>query len=149
MAHWFRPEPAKSAPFSVGGDKYHGTLFTEHAQEDDRATKMGRAWASLDNETSFWFTKPSLLNLLRDVGFTSVSEVFRSKSFDEGEDRITLAAIKGVPPRIVMSRDLEQTPEPDWLEASELPFRSCQAASSRSLWRRILSRTIHTLERAS
>ena len=26
MAHWFRPEPAKSAPFSVGGDSRYGIV---------------------------------------------------------------------------------------------------------------------------
>ena len=64
------------------------------SRADSAAMKSSRAWASLDNETSFWMTKPSLLNLLRDVGFTTVCEVFRPASFFDFSDRLTLAAIK-------------------------------------------------------
>ena len=50
---------------------------------------------SLDNETSFWITKPSLLNLLHFLGFTTVAEILRPIAFLDYSDRITLAAIKG------------------------------------------------------
>jgi SAM-dependent methyltransferase len=63
------------------GKTYSGIVYQEHASTDSREVKLERAWSSLDNETSFWITKPSLMNLLRDAKFTSVFEVFRPVSF--------------------------------------------------------------------
>src|SRR4051812_24906268 len=53
--------------------------------------------AALDNRRSFWPTKPSLLNLLADVGFTSVSEVMQPVLPDlmSYQDHTLLLAIKG------------------------------------------------------
>ena len=33
------------------------------------AQKAKKLWASLDNDSSFWFTEPSLLNLLARAGY--------------------------------------------------------------------------------
>ena len=77
------------------GRKYYGFIFKEHSSGDSAAVKAGRAWASLDNETSFWFTKPSLLNLLWDVGFTSTFELLSPQGFGIYADRITLGAAIG------------------------------------------------------
>jgi hypothetical protein len=109
-----------SVPISWEGKKYYGTLYTEHSENDSPATKLGRTWSSLDNNTSFWITKPSLLNLLRDVGFTSVSEVLRPQSFADFSDQFTFAAIKGTSERIELSPQLEDAPEPDVPEISTL-----------------------------
>lgn len=59
-----------------GQRKYAGRLFAEHGANDSASTKPSRTWASADNEDSFWFTRPSLVNILADVGFTSVYECF-------------------------------------------------------------------------
>ena len=96
----------EDSSISWAGHTYHGTLFTEHRAEDSAAAKASRTLASLDNDTSFWFTKPSLMNLLRDVGFSSVSEILQPKSFADFADRHTFAAIKGEPQRITMSPEL-------------------------------------------
>jgi len=103
---------------------YHGVLYREHDQSDSAEVKLSRTWASLDNAASFWITQPSLLNLLRDAGFSSVFEVLRPKSFADYSDRLTFAAIKGELLRdSAMSPELQHTEEPDWPEDSNLaPF---------------------------
>ena len=111
--------------------------FRSIHRRTDSAAKIARTCASLDNSTSFWITKPSLLNLLRDVGFTSVAELLRPKSFADFADRLTFAAIKGEPQHVVMSPELEHTPEPDWPEGSPLQPYPTQAVISHPLWRRI------------
>lgn len=56
-------------------------------------------WASVGNRTSFWLTRPSLLNALADAGFTSVSEVLSPAVPDLAayRDHVQLLALKGEP----------------------------------------------------
>jgi SAM-dependent methyltransferase len=53
--------------------------------------------ASRDNPRSFWMTRPSLLNLLADVGFTSVAEVLTPPvpAIDAFADHVVLLAHRG------------------------------------------------------
>lgn len=119
------------------GHSYFGFLYKEHSRNDTTDVKASRKWASLDNETSFWFTKPSLLNLLRDVGFTSTFEVLSPES-TEYSDRLTFAATIGERQPSRMSPELALTPEPDWPEHSILASHPAQSVTSgRPLWRRI------------
>src|ERR1700688_2010204 len=74
------------------GHTFYGTAFKEHSPGDDVTTKLSRKLSSLDNPNSFWITKSSLLNLLRDVAFTTVFEILRPQSFLDFADRITFAA---------------------------------------------------------
>jgi ubiquinone/menaquinone biosynthesis C-methylase UbiE len=121
-----------------GGHNYSGFLYQEHSTDDTPDVKANRKWASLDNETSFWFTKPSLLNLLRDVGFTNTFEVLSPRSFADDSDRLTFAAIIGERQPCNLSPELALTPEPDWPEHSVLAASPAEPVSpSRSLWRRI------------
>jgi hypothetical protein len=120
------------------GHDYFGFLYKEHSPEDSPAVKAGRKWSSLDNETSFWFTKPSLLNLLRDVGFSSAFEVLSPKGFADYSDRLTFAAIIRERQPSRMSPELAITSEPDWPEHSALaPFPAQSVNSALPLWRRI------------
>jgi len=128
------------------GKKYYGVAYQEHSSTDTAEMKLARAWASLGNETSFWMTKPSLLNLLRDVGFTTVLEVFRPASFFDFSDRVTLAAIKGAPQEISICRE---APEPDWPEHLDLPVHPGQAhhfVALAPLWKRIGRKVRRTLK---
>lgn len=50
--------------------EYRGRTYAGLRYSED----ITRPGASLDNRRSFWLTKPSLLNLLADAGFTSVLE---------------------------------------------------------------------------
>jgi len=122
------------------GHSYSGFAYREHAPEDTPEMKASRKWASLDNETSFWFTKPSLLNLLRDVGFTSASEILNPK-FSDYSDRLTFAAMIGERQTFSMSPELALTPEPDWPEHSTAaPYPAQIVPPARPLWRRVAGR---------
>jgi hypothetical protein len=59
------------------GRSYYGVSYHEHDPADSAELRLSRSWASLDNASSFWITQPSLMNLLRDAGFSSVFEVLR------------------------------------------------------------------------
>jgi SAM-dependent methyltransferase len=55
--------------------------------------------AAIDKRQSFWPTRPSLLNLLSSVGFTTVSEVYvpAIDSLSGVVDHLVLIAVKGPP----------------------------------------------------
>ncbi len=120
------------------GHSYSGFVFREHALGDTPEVKSAQKWSSLDNDTSFWFTKPSLLNLLRDVGFTSVFEVMNPKAIDYS-DRVTFAALVGERQASIMSP--EPASEPAWPEHSPFTPNPAQAViPARPLWRRVAGR---------
>src|ERR1700733_12539493 len=123
------------------GHDYFGFLYKEHSSEDSLDVKAGRKWSSLDNETSFWFTRPSLLNLLRDVGFTTVFEVLNPQSFFDYSDRLTFAAIIGEHQTSIMSPELALALGPDWPEHSAVAPHPAQVVTpARPLWRRVAGR---------
>jgi len=117
---------------ALNSHRYFGSIYKEHGENESADVKLARAWASLDNPTSFWITKPSLLNLLRDAGFSSVYEILRPASFRDYSDRLSFVAIKG---------ELRDAEEPDWPEVSDLkPFGSAALElDRRPRWRRIAS----------
>lgn len=120
--------------FEWKGKSYYGVVFREHSADDTAKTKAGRAWASLDQETSFWVTKSSLLNLLNFLGFTTVAEILRPIAFLDYSDRITLAAKKGS----VQTNALQ----PDYPENLKLPPHPGQAQyfepQKPPVWNRVL-----------
>ena len=120
------------------GHTYSGFVYREHGPKDTPEMKAGSKWASLDNETSFWFTKPSLLNLLRAVGFTSAFEIL-NPSGSVYSDRLTFAAISGKSQTVSMSPELALVREPEWPEHSSVSPHPAQATAS-SPWRRVAGR---------
>jgi hypothetical protein len=84
----------------INGDHYHGNLHGEHSSEATQEQKSRSLLASWDNVTSFWFTRPSLVNLLNKIGFSSVYESFVpvhmnfGKPGIAGDDRCTFVAVK-------------------------------------------------------
>jgi SAM-dependent methyltransferase len=80
---------------------YHGSIFTEHNPSDPAEAKKGRLWRSWGNDQSFRFTRPSLINFLGSVGFSSVYECFNPPHLNRGlpgiewTDRCTFVARKG------------------------------------------------------
>ena len=74
---------------------YRGFTFLEHRLDAGPAERARSLWASLDNTTSFWPTRSSLLNLLDRAGFTSIHECLVPVESDKPSDRITLLAFKG------------------------------------------------------
>ncbi|WP_242057012.1 MULTISPECIES: class I SAM-dependent methyltransferase [Oscillatoriales] len=107
--------------------KYWGSDYAEHSGNSTPEERNKSLWASLDNLTSFWFTRPSLYNLLSEVGFTSVHEchnpavikyeVMRQR---KEADRNTFLAIKGKKETILSSSIANNIPPERWPENQEL-----------------------------
>jgi SAM-dependent methyltransferase len=70
------------------GHEYAGRSYPEN---------VAHPGASKDNPESFWPTRPSLLNVLGDVGFTSITELLSPviPSLAAFRDHVTLLAWKG------------------------------------------------------
>ena len=81
--------------FLYKGKKYWGKTVPEHAPDAGHEEKQKSLWASLDNPISIHFTRPSLYNLLYNVGFTSVYECHIPQEPQKPTDRATFVAIKG------------------------------------------------------
>jgi len=92
-------EPVKR--FLHDNDEYWGTIFREHPENATAEEKDKRLFYSPDNTTSFWFTRPSLINILSRVGFSSIYECFTPAHMNFGKpgihhpDHLTLIALKG------------------------------------------------------
>ena len=83
----------------LDGAAYHGHVYGEHDATETQAEGARRLWASLDNDSSFWFTEPSLLNLLARAGYSSAFEVLTPTMPGNLRDRKTYLAVKGHPAR--------------------------------------------------
>jgi 2-polyprenyl-3-methyl-5-hydroxy-6-metoxy-1,4-benzoquinol methylase len=77
------------------GDLYWGRVYREHMPDSTSEERYGRVWASLDNLTSFWFTRHSLYRALARTGFTSTFECHWPPEPEKGADRVTLLAMRG------------------------------------------------------
>jgi SAM-dependent methyltransferase len=109
--------------FALGGKKYRGWLCREHREGATREEKEASIGSSLDDGFSFWFSRLSLLNALRHVGFTSVLECQNpvDNMIVNGEiklhaDYITMVAMKGKPVGSFIGAPVEMSPEIDWPE---------------------------------
>ncbi len=107
------------------GNEYHGASYREHAPNTTSEQKLAVPGASLDNELAFWFTQPSLCNILRHVGFTSVHDVRNPvpnlflgphRNMKIWGNRVTLAAMKGRPVKLRESSDSPRVSAADWPE---------------------------------
>lgn len=83
------------------GHKYGGKNYVEHSVDSTPEQREQALWASLDNTASFWFTKPSLCNLIARSGFSSVYECSAPSEMEKPEDRITLLAMRGEDVRLL------------------------------------------------
>ena len=92
----------------LDGTAYHGHVYGEHDADDSAEAKARRLWASLDNESSFWFTEPSLLNLFARAGYTSCFEVLVPTMPGNLRDRKTYVAMKGRPARVLTSDETDR-----------------------------------------
>jgi SAM-dependent methyltransferase len=109
--------------FVYGGDEYWGFVVREHSDDATPEEKAKALWASADNPTSFWFTRPSLINILNKAGFSSVYECFIPAHLNFGEpglehrDRCTFVALKDSTCHIAMSSSVNSLQE-RWPEHS-------------------------------
>jgi SAM-dependent methyltransferase len=77
--------------------RYRGERLREHEDEDTDEVRRSRVLRSIDNTFSFRFTRESLVRLLHDVGFSSVSESHAPPEPGKPENRVTLVAAKSEP----------------------------------------------------
>jgi SAM-dependent methyltransferase len=86
--------------------EYWGATFREYPDDSTSETIATALWAATDNSTSFWFTRPSLVNILSNAGFSSIYECFvpihfipEHNNFEAAgisyHDRCTFIALKG------------------------------------------------------
>jgi SAM-dependent methyltransferase len=109
--------------FEYGSATYHGLFHVEHRPTDDAAVIEARTLDSIDRNPSFQFTRPSLMNFLGKLGFSSVYECFNPPHLNFGmpglehRNRCTLLALKGVPCRVYNSPSAQGLEE-SWPEGS-------------------------------
>lgn len=95
---------------------YWGHHWREHEPGTTPEVRLRALWKSLDNETSFYFTRPSLLNLLMHSGFTSVYECLIPPEPAKEENRTTVVAMVGTREQLIAvprtnARQWEDIPE--------------------------------------
>jgi 2-polyprenyl-3-methyl-5-hydroxy-6-metoxy-1,4-benzoquinol methylase len=124
---------ADEASYSWNQKLYWGKYVKEHDPNATSEEKIASVWYSLDNARAFQFTRPSLCNLLRHVGFTSVYECLNPYEYNNPSwplpaqsdghvvirDRITLVAIKGQNQTLLSSPVTEASPEIDRPEKAD------------------------------
>lgn len=98
----------------VDGQSYWGHPYFEHPRESTAEHREGQALASLTNPESFWLTRPSLTNLLTDVGYTTVVEHVGPRSAIAHEDIVSLLAIRGEPEVVHSAPGASDYPVPRW-----------------------------------
>jgi 2-polyprenyl-3-methyl-5-hydroxy-6-metoxy-1,4-benzoquinol methylase len=101
---------SSQAIVEIGGLTYHGHFYPEHEAGDAPQEKAAKLWASLDNARSFWFTEPSLLNLLARAGFSSVFDALLPAMPGFPRDRKTYVAIRGSRARVLSSDPTDGRP---------------------------------------
>ena len=84
-----------SQKFRDGQRTYRGREYVEHSAHAKDTEREQSRWASLDNTTSVWFTRASLMNALMDAGFTSVFECEVPAEPEKPLDRRVVVAVKG------------------------------------------------------
>jgi SAM-dependent methyltransferase len=116
--------PAREYEFH--GRRYFGGDFPEHEGATTAADQTKNLWGSIGNMKSVWLTRPSLLNLLAHVGFTSVFDVQNPSLVGQFKDRVFLAAIKSARHPIHATPMLNQVPFQDWPEKSARKYDPMQ-----------------------
>jgi SAM-dependent methyltransferase len=86
--------------FVFDGKEYAGTKRREHLDTDSASERQKKLLMSIDNVFNFWFTRESLVQLLTDIGFSSVFECFVPLEAHKPRNRLTLVAVKGEPVQI-------------------------------------------------
>jgi hypothetical protein len=129
------------------GQTYQGWTFTEHSPQATKEEKLKALWASLDNETSFWFTRPSLFNLLARTGFTSVATCQNPAAPRKGIDSDTLVAVKGKRLEMFSTPTLNGLPAELWPESSQVGAHPGQLTGNKKEHQRITRRVRHLVGR--
>jgi SAM-dependent methyltransferase len=127
----FSVEAKKS--FVWEGHTYWGSYFEEHKLNSTEEERLSSLWTSMGNLRSFILTPPSICNLLRHVGFTSVYECLNPYEHHNPnwplppkddrrvvlKDRTTFVAVKGSRRRLMSSPITDASPEIDRPESPQ------------------------------
>lgn len=100
----------------AGGRTYWGQPYFEHPRKSSAEHREGQALASLTNPESFWLTRPSLVNLFTDTGFTTVVEHVGPRSTLAHDDITNLLAIRGETKDVLSVPGAAEHPVPRWNE---------------------------------
>jgi SAM-dependent methyltransferase len=92
----------------IAASERRGHYYDEHLPGESARERERKLWASLDNDTSFWFTEPSLMNMLAAEGFTSVVDVLEPNMPGNPRDRKTYVALKGTRATILSSEPTDR-----------------------------------------
>ena len=130
---------ADKEAFPDAGRTYYGRSVAEHDPRTTPEQRLASLWSSLDNVRSVWLTRPSLLNLLAHVGFTSVYECHVPAEPRKPADRITLVALKGQRTGLLSTPAANQGAGQDW---PERPTRKINAVQK---WNYDINRHITAL----
>src|SRR5262249_11190726 len=96
----WRPELFPLRDFTANKKTYTGRLCREFDPQTSQVTKDLSTTASLTNDLSIWLTEPSLISLLRDVGFEQISQLIYPQeesnwwSDTHGDARVLFLAVK-------------------------------------------------------
>jgi hypothetical protein len=137
----FSLEPTDA--FVHRGATYRGRAIWEHDPASTPDERIRAHGASFDNPESVWLTKPSLFNLLRHAGFTSVFEIRVPRPQFGAWDRTLLAAVRGTPQDGVLAApglDLGAAVEPDWPEEERRRVSRAQTRLGRA--RHLITRAL-------
>lgn len=102
--------------FTHKGNTYWGKTYREHPEGSSPEEKDSSPWASLDNLKSFWFTRPSLYNILSHSGFSSVFECHVPEEIEKADNRVTLVAVRGQRAELISSPLMNQQALRDYPE---------------------------------
>jgi SAM-dependent methyltransferase len=118
---------------TVDGSVYSGRPVREFDSGASLEEQLRLSRSSIGNPESLWLTRASLLNLLADAGFTSVSEL-RMPRFRQTADRVQLIAFRGE------RRTLLSAPGGDRLDVERWPERETRELHPLATWRGELKR---------
>lgn len=110
------------------GQEYHGWSYTEHSSKSTKEERLKTLRASLDNEKSFWLTRPSLFNLLSRAGFTSVYTCQNPAVPTQRMDRDTLVAVKGTRHKLFSTPIVNSLDNKVWPEERQTGIHPSQRA---------------------
>jgi SAM-dependent methyltransferase len=129
-----------------GDNEYWGSVFREYPDDATPGEIAKKLLASANNPTSFWFTRPSLVNMLSKAGFSSVYECFIPAHLNFGkpgiehQDRCTFVALKDDICNIATSPSANGHQE-QWPEHTlSYSYDAIRQHRRRPLYRKLLSR---------
>lgn len=132
--------------YAYQGQEYHGWSYKEHSSKSTEEERLKLLRSSLDNEKSFWLTRPSLFNLLSRAGFTSVYTCQNPVVLMQRKDRDTLVAVKGTQRKLFSIPIENSKPDDLWPEKRQ---RGIHPGQQTNLWYKLreIPRRVRNLAR--